>query len=160
MKDLAEMSPDEVRAEVDRRADRRRQGLPLAEVEPHTSRRIAEEQQDDRLEKELQRDVVKLYLAFHCQVFNLSQARASKQSPGLGDLYVVHLPTAQVWWHETKTPTGRQSPAQKQFQTIHKYTPVGYVMGRKLHAEEHLIKLGIAQRAPDGTIEPIRKATQ
>ena len=32
-------------------------------------------------------------------------------------------------------------------------------MGRKLHAEEHLIKLGIAQRAPDGTIEPIRKAT-
>lgn len=156
MKDLGEMTPDEVHAEALRRNDRRRKNLPLHETVPSadTLRRIAEE--DDRLEKEIQRDVVKLYTAFGCVVFNLSQARASKQTPGLGDLYVVHLTSMQVWWHETKTPTGKQSPAQREFENIHRDTAVGYVVGGVLAAEEQFVQLRIALRGSNGQLEGIR----
>jgi hypothetical protein len=154
MKEIAWMTPEEVVAEARRRKDRRAAGLPLAEETPaEVEERIAED--DSRLEKEIQRDVVDLYLHFSCLVYNLSQARASKQSPGLADLYVIHLPSKHAWWHETKTPTGKQRPAQREFQVIHKYTPVGYVVGGVLAAEEQLIKLGIAERI-DGALEPNR----
>lgn len=156
MKSIADMTLDEVLAESARRDERRRQGLPLTEVETPEQLEERLQEDDDRLEKDIQRDVMKLYLAFHCLVYNLSQARASKQSPGLADLYVLHLPSKNVWWHETKTPTGKQRPAQREFQTIHKYTPVGYVVGGVLAAEEQLITLAIAVRGPDGHLEGIR----
>lgn len=151
------MTAEEVLAERDRRDERRRLGLPLTEddPDPHTPERIAED--DHRLEKEIQREVVQLYLRFSCLVYNLSQARASKQSPGLADIYVVHLPSKNVWWHETKTPSGKQSPAQREFQTIHKYTQTGYVVGGVLAAEDQLIKLAIAQRVTDGSLESLRR---
>jgi hypothetical protein len=156
MMDIANMSLDEVLAESKRRDDRRARGLPLTEVETPEQLEERLQEDDDRLEKEIQRDVVRLYLAFHCLVYNLSQARASKQSPGLADLYVLHLPSKNVWWHETKTPSGKQRPAQKEFQTVHKYTSVGYVVGGVLTAEEQLVKLAIAVRGPNGQLEGIR----
>lgn len=154
MKPVIDMSNSEILLEAQRREERRLAGLPLAETPAEAQARIVEE--DQRLEKEIQADVVKLYLAFRCMVYNLSQARATKQSPGLADIYVVHLPSHSVWWHELKTPRGHASPAQVEFQEIHKYTTVGYVIGGVKAAEEQLIKLAIAMRATDGHLEPLR----
>ena len=106
--------------------------------------RLAED--DSRLEKEIQLEVVKLYRAHGCVVYNFSQARASKQSPGVGDLYVFWPamrgdgPTA--WWHETKTPTGKQSPAQLVFQQFCESCHVGYVLGGVLAAAAKLDAIG------------------
>lgn len=151
------MSNEEILLEARRREDRRAQGLPLSEIEPSdadTLERIAET--DNRLEKEIQAQVMKLYRAFGCVVYNLSQARASKQSPGLPDLYVVHRGIHQAWWHETKTPFGKQSVAQKYFGEIHTKTPIRYVLGGVRAAEEQMITLAIAVRGPDGYLEGIR----
>jgi hypothetical protein len=153
VKQLSEMTPDEVIAERNRRDDRRRKGLPLHDTPEEQAERIQEE--DNRLEKEIQADVRKLYIAFGCVVYNLSQPRATKQSPGLADLYVVHRGSHQVWWHETKTPAGQQSLAQKYFQEIHTRTPVGYVVGGRLAAEEELIRRAIAIRE-SGVLETLR----
>jgi hypothetical protein len=161
MKPLAELlTNEEVIAEARRRLDRREQHLPLHETPEEVEERIAED--DARLEKEIQRDVVKTYKALGCKVYNLSQARATKQAPGLADLWVVHLATGwshkgkSAWWHETKTPKGKQSEAQHEFQRECKACHVGYVLGGTLAAEEQLLAFGIAERI-NGTLEPARR---
>lgn len=144
MRCLADMTNDEVIAEARRRDERRRTGLPLTETPAEAAERIAED--DTRLEKEIQRDVVKLYRAHRCVVYNLSQARASKQTPGIGDLYVLwpemHFEGPAEWWHETKTGTGKQSPDQREFQELCSTCDVGYVLGGVAAAEAKLRQLG------------------
>jgi hypothetical protein len=153
-KPVSDMSNSEILAEARRREERRAAGLPIAETPAEATARIVEE--DARLEREIQAEVVKLYLAFRCMVYNLSQPRATKQTPGLADIYVIHMPSHSVWWHELKTPRGRQSPPQVEFQEVHKYTGVGYVVGGVKAAEAHLIKMAIAMRDSDGSLEPLR----
>ena len=145
MKAVADMTLDEVLAESKRRDDRRAQGLPLTETPAEAAERIAED--DQRLEKEIQADVVKLYRAFSCIVYKLSQPRATKQTPGIGDLYVFWPemrglgPTA--WWHETKTPTGEQRPDQREFQRLCEAVESrSYVMGGLVAAESKLREIG------------------
>jgi hypothetical protein len=160
MKDVAWMTNEEVIAEARRREDRRRSGQPLAETPAEAAERIAED--DARLEKEIQREVVNTYTALGCKVYNLSQARATKQTPGLPDLWVVCLRSGWsrqgkvAWWHETKTPTGKQSEDQREFQRECKACHVVYVLGGILAAEEQLITFGIAERI-NGTLEPVRR---
>lgn len=155
--DFAAMSPDDVQAEAARRAERKRRGLPLhetpGEVAEYTVQRIAEN--DDRMEKQIQSDVRKLYIAFGCTVYSLSQARASKQSPGLGDLYVIHRRLRVAFWHETKTPSGNQSAPQRDFEEWNRDADVTVVVGGLVAAGGQLIKIGAAERI-GGRIEPKR----
>lgn len=154
------MSNEEIIAEARRRDDRRAQGLPMHETPEELEERIAED--DARLEKEIQREVVKTYAGFGCKVYNLSQPRATKQTPGLPDLWVVCLSSGWsrqgkiAWWHETKTPTGKQSEAQREFQRECKSCRVGFVVGGVKAAEEQLITFGIAERI-NGVLEPVRR---
>lgn len=144
MKDIANMTLDEVLEESRRRDDRRARGLPLTETPAEAAERIAED--DHRLEKEIQLDVVRMYRAHGCTVFSLSQPRATKQTPGIGDLYVfwpelIGLGPA-AWWHETKTPTGKQPPDQREFQRLCEECGVGYVIGGLSAAEAKLRAIG------------------
>lgn len=66
-------------------------------------------------EKATQHDVVKLFLAAGCVVYNLSQARASKQTAGLSDLWVVCPRRRCAWWWETKRPGAKLRSEQKTF---------------------------------------------
>lgn len=158
MKDWNDMSPSEQLAEIERRNLRRQQGLPLQPTTIEIEKRSAED--DARLEKEIQWDVMKLLRAYGFTVWNLSQSRATKQSEGLADLYAIHVERRQILWHETKTPTGSSSPAQIEFQVFHAQLGiegVRYVVGGVLAAEEYLISIGAAERTATGSIEPTRR---
>jgi hypothetical protein len=158
MKPVSEMSVAEMIEEARRRDERRREGKPLA-PDPVELQKRAEEV-DRRLEKEIQASVVKLYTAFGCDVYNLSQARASKQTPGLPDLWCfyrgIDLDRSFGFWHETKTPKGQQSVAQIEFEARCVSTGTLYVLGGVAAAEAHLIRFGLAERV-NGTLERPRR---
>ena len=86
-------------------------------------------------EKQVQAAVVRLYTLAGCAVYNLSQARATMQSPGLPDLYVFHADTGTAWWHEVKRPGGKPSPAQLEFQARCAACGVPYLLGGLEEAE-------------------------
>lgn len=119
MKALADMTLDEVLAESRRRDSRRAQGLPLTETPAEAAERIAED--DQRLEKEIQAEAFKELRAHGFTVYWFSQKRRTGQTKGPGDLYAVHEERGLVVWYECKTPTGEQSPAQKDFEHAHRY---------------------------------------
>ena len=138
------MTASEAMAEGVRRANRRANGLPLEET-PAELEESAKEN-DHRLEKQIQRDVIKLYRAHQCIVYSLSQPRATKQTPGIGDLYVFWPDMRGLgpcaWWHETKTETGKQRPDQYEFRQFCQQCSVGYVLGGVLAAETQLRRIG------------------
>lgn len=155
MKNFLDMSMEEQIAEAARRDDRKARGLPLQPTEVELAERSEEE--DRRLEKEIQAEVMDLLRAYGFTVFNLSQPRATKQTPGIGDVYAVNPWRRRVLWFETKTPDGRQSPDQVEFQVLHvqlESSTITYVPGGVLAAEEYLIAIGAAERTSTGGIEP------
>lgn len=131
--------------------------MPLAPTPVELQKR--EREIDDRLEKEIQNDVIKLYKAFSCLVYELSQKRAAKQTPGIADLWVfrrgIDHDRSFGFWHEVKTPSGVQSEAQIEFQAHCITCGVPYVLGGIEAARQHLIKFGIAEFI-NGTLEPFR----
>jgi hypothetical protein len=62
--------------------------------------------------------------------------------------------TGIAWWHEAKTPTGVQQSAQKRFEENCVACGWQYVLGGVRAAEEQLIKIGVAERQPSGSLEP------
>lgn len=66
-----------------------------------------------RLEADLYEAIVRLCRLAGCDVTRLSQARASRQTPGVPDLYVRHVGVGVRLWIEVKRPGGRLSPAQQ-----------------------------------------------
>lgn len=73
----------------------------------------------DASEKEIQRAGCELLRTFGFAVYNLSQARATKQTPGLADTFICgHGVTC---WIEWKRPGAKQSPAQVAFENEVQY---------------------------------------
>jgi len=125
----------------------KREFAPTLDTCPHCFR--------EPLEKSEQAEVIKLYRAYGCHVYSLSQARATKQTPGLPDLYVFRPPHA--WWHETKRPvSGNPSPAQKVFSDECLASFVNHTMGGLAAARATLVRIGAARWVldPRGDIEP------
>lgn len=149
--DFASATPDEIREESRRRRERRESGKPLEPDAAEFKARLQED--DDRIEKLIQRDVWKLYHAFGCECFWLSQARSTRQTAGVPDLIVFHRRSGVMFFHEVKTPTGIQSPAQAVFEELCKATGRWYALGGVRIAEETLILKGIAVRIGDA-LEP------
>lgn len=145
-------------AEAERRRSRRAQGLPLHDTPAEAAARIHED--DDRLEREIQADVVKLYKALGCQVWSHSELRKTKQTPGYPDLTVLHPRRRLFWCHETKTPTGTLKPAQLEFRSVAAKCGLEVVVGGVAAAEEFLIGCSIAERASSGSLEPMREAAR
>jgi hypothetical protein len=141
---------DEKIEEARRRDERRAKGLPLSETPAEREARIVED--DTRQEKLIQAECRRTYIAYGCMVYNLSQVRASKQSPGLPDMIVFHRRARVGWMHETKTRNGVQSPAQKYFEDCAALAGWQYVIGGVAACEEQLIRIGVAERI-EGTLE-------
>jgi hypothetical protein len=111
---------------------------------------IAEDHRANILEKDEQAFIAKLFRGFGCKVYNLSQARASKQTPGLPDLWVVHLEAKLAFWFECKrTLGGRISNAQVEFKAECAAAGVQAYIGDRNVAAQVLVKLGLA-RVGDG----------
>lgn len=121
--------------------------------------RAAEDaKRDNVLEKTEQLEVMKLFRAFGFEVYNLSQARASKQTPGIPDLWCMHREQPIAFYWETKRASGgRFSEAQIRFRDAAQRCNVGYGSGSKRDAERHLISLGLAYVTAIGTLEPMRE---
>jgi hypothetical protein len=114
----------------------------------------------DRLEKAEQLEVQKVFRAFGARVYWLSQARAAKQTPGLGDLFVVFPELMSFWWETKRQKGARVSDAQQEFHELCNGTNEGsphYIGGRR-EAEELVIALGLAYRdEASGVLEPTRR---
>jgi hypothetical protein len=122
-----DMTAEEKVAEANRRNDRQRRGLPLHETAPEREARVQEE--DGRAEKAIQAECVKLFKAYGCTVYENSQKRAAKVTPGIPDLWVVSRRAGRAFWFETKTPSGKQSDAQTEFELDCLATNTRYVLG-------------------------------
>ncbi len=70
--------------------------------------------EDDRLEDEIQEAGRKALELMGFTVYSLSQDRATRQTPGIADTYVVGM--GRTTWAEWKRPGKKQSPAQLGFE--------------------------------------------
>ena len=81
----------------------------------------------ERSEESYRLEIKAAYEAIGCVVVNFSQARRSRQTPGIPDLKVYN--GEHTWWHEVKRPGQTQSPVQKQFQAMAEAAGELYVCG-------------------------------
>lgn len=108
--------------------------------------------------QEEQREVYKVFKGLTCRVYWLSQSRNSKQTPGLGDLWVFAPKGWRLaWWWETKAGRGELSDAQEDFRDSCLETGVLWGSGDRYDAQRFLIQLGIAYRHSSGSIELLRR---
>jgi hypothetical protein len=101
---------------------------------------------DSVLEKDEQHEIYKLFRAYGFKVRNLSQARASKQAPGLGDAWVVHreLPIA-FWWESKRQVGGKLSPDQLEMQDDCARCGIPYHHGDRYTAARLIVSVGLAK---------------
>ena len=88
---------------------------------------------DDRLEKAIEHDGDVMMQKAGFTVIRFSQARKTKQTPGIPDRRYYRRPRANssaliVWW-EAKSSSGKQSAHQKAFQAMAESCGEAYVCG-------------------------------
>lgn len=112
-------------------------------------------QRDDTiLEKKEQVEIRKLFKAYAFDVFVFSQPRATKQTPGIPDLWLAHQRLLLAFWWESKRQVGGAlSPAQVDFREACARTGTLHGSGDRYAAAQFLVDLGLAIRIND-TIEP------
>lgn len=96
-------------------------------------------------EKVIYEACAELYRLAGCRVKRFSQARAARQTPGIPDLKLFAMRVRKAWWHEVKTPTGRQSLDQVVFQQEAEACGEVYVLGGIEAARAQLIAVGLAR---------------
>ena len=100
-------------------------------------------------EKQVQHAIKKVLQAFDFSVWDLSQPRATKQTPGLPDLIAVGH--ARVLFIEAKTAKGRVSDAQAMFGAeVAQNGGIWLVWRSAADAARYLIEQGIAKPAERG----------
>lgn len=88
----------------------------------------------DVSEKVEQAIIMKMARAIGMHVYNLSQARASKQTPGLPDLWITHESRRFAGWWETKRQVGgERSGPQIEFASECFAATVPYGFGDRYH---------------------------
>lgn len=102
-------------------------------------------------EKQVQRAVRQLYELHGCAVYDLSQPRATMQTPGLPDLWVVWGAMGAAWWHEVKRPGGRATPAQLAFARLSRAAGIECVTGGTEAAAQQLARVREVQRRSSGS---------
>ena len=81
------------------------------------------------LEKSVQRDVILFFEGLGCRVYRLSQARATRQTPGLPDLWIFCPRKQTGFWFEVKDDCGRPSAEQVTFGESCMACGIGHAMG-------------------------------
>lgn len=94
-------------------------------------------------ESQVQRDVKRAYEKAGCFVAVFSQGRKTRQTPGIPDLLIFVPGRFLPWWHETKAPGGKQSPAQVTWQARCETVGMSYVLGGLPEALAHLKLVGL-----------------
>lgn len=92
----------------------------------------------DAREKEVQREVKKLLSRRGCAVYDTSQPRASKVTPGLPDLVVFDRFRGLIFI-EVKAPGGKPSPEQVRFRELCAGFGVNHVMGGVLEVRDFFL---------------------
>jgi hypothetical protein len=112
------------------------------------------------LEKEEQREVVKRFTVCRFKGYWLSQARVTKQTPGLPDLWLLHRerPIA-LWWETKRQVGGRTLTAQLEFAELCQRCGITVGTGDRYDAEHWLITQGLAESIGGGAFEPLRSLT-
>jgi hypothetical protein len=152
--------PVALRAEAERRLRLRDRGvMSFGEATPPAPDPVElarVERQASIDEKTEQLEVVKRFRVCGFFVYNLSQARASKQTPGLADLYCVHreLPLA-LWWESKRQVGGKYSDAQREFKAHNDRCGVLCLGGDRYDVERFLVERRLARIDAAGVIEPI-----
>lgn len=94
-------------------------------------------------ERDVKRAVKRLLAGVNYWVYDLSQERPSHQTPGLPDLFAMHLTKGAVWV-ETKAPGGRLSDAQEIFADRCAQSGVGYLCCSSLEpVHAYLARVGL-----------------
>lgn len=115
-------------------------------------------QRDDRVaEKTEQVEVRKLFIGYGFLIYQLSQPRATKQTPGLFDLWCVHTRLPLALWFDVKRQVGGVlSSAQKEFQERTRAAGIRCESGDRYAVVELLIEMELAVRGAGAYgIEPI-----
>ena len=92
-------------------------------------------------------------------VWNLSQPRASKISPGIPDRLYTHSARGVALFWEAKTATGRQRPDQRVFQEHADAVGWPYILGTDQAVYDWLVAQGIAFEH-GGLLVPLPPAEQ
>ncbi|MEO7457070.1 MAG: hypothetical protein ABIY52_12480 [Gemmatimonadaceae bacterium] len=117
-KPVHEMTGTELLDEQRRREENRRLGRPLTFVAPEEIAAAVEQlERDARVhEKEEQRAIRKMAIAIGFRVYWLSQARETKQTPGIPDLWLsLEAIGFAAWWETKRQVGGQRSTAQEEF---------------------------------------------
>lgn len=152
--DFNTATPEEVRAEADRR-QRAKSAWKTGEepLSPAMQRR-----KEMLLEKDVQQRVIKLYVQHGCKVRVFSQPRKAKYlTPGQADLQILspkmpprslcHQHPRIMWYHETKKPVdGRYSEDQLLFAADMREAGIDVIGGGIQEAQSHLDRLNIKEK--------------
>lgn len=114
------------------------------------------------LEKAIYERVCFTYRAAGCEVYRLSQSRASNQSPGIPDLFVFHEDTNNrpgfFLTHEVKRPKGAKvSTHQRRWADLAEMVGVHHLIGGMDACEEALIEMGFGVRLASGLFMVVPK---
>jgi hypothetical protein len=114
-------------------------------------------------EKEVERSGDRLMAALGFFTIRFSQARATRQTPGIPDRRYYRsavsdsrLESMAVWW-EAKTPNGKQSVEQKMFQALVESCGEEYVVGDLSALENWCAAKGLARWTESGDLIVRRK---
>jgi hypothetical protein len=129
MKSILEMSPDEARAEAERRRELQRRGLPFDALVEQLRTPTELEADDERLEKAIEHAGDKQMAALGFEIVKFSHPGRTKQTPGIPDRRYYHRARKLVLWWEAKSATGRQRPDQRWFQEMCEACGEIYVLG-------------------------------
>jgi hypothetical protein len=102
----------------------------------------------EKREEDAGRLLMQNVLGFEC--WHLSQARATRQTPGWPDMLFMHEDSGLCVWWEAKAPGGKQSDAQREFQRYAQPCSMEYVVGPASALEEWAISKGLLERLPNG----------
>jgi hypothetical protein len=101
------------------------------------------------LEKAVEARIDRLCALAGCTAVRFSQARASKQSPGIPDRLYFAPEHALAFWVEAKSANGVQSPAQLAFEKLSWKCCVPYVLGGYREVLTFLVQHSL-WRLPEG----------
>lgn len=144
MKSVYEMTPDEVRAEAERRRELRARGLPFETPSVRLLTPREQHELDERVERKIEHAGDKQMVALGFEVVKFSHPGRTKQTPGIPDRRYYHRVRRLALWWETKSATGRQRPEQRYFQEMCEAVGETYVLGTDRDLFDWLVANNIA----------------
>jgi len=114
------------------------------------ARRKTERRTDYRREKDIEQAGDRLMNTLGFAGVHFSQARATRQTPGIPDRLYIHEQLGVACWWEAKTEIGRQSASQRAMQLLFEAIGWNYVLGTDEALLAWAVRRGYCQALPGG----------